>query len=314
MTRESVSTLARRDEPGDPLPLKLHGIFLDTTGGKVRAAMKWSTPQPKGGVIAAGGGRFVVLTAGLIALYSRTLELLNELRLSSEQQEHLWSFVPSPSGKSILVTYMYPERSLVTWIDVDSMKPLRTWAEDFWPVISDDELAFTREDYVPSQGTTHKVLIRTGDGPLRTFCRVRLGFEPDNGCNYPQFLSNDLLAFWAPHSLGLASAGGGNIERLATFREDDWLGRRLAPSADGKRFAVAVGAHKGGSALLDINYHVVLKRIMVFDIPSRRWIYTLNAKKQKNRTISGLAVSPDGSLMAIMCDGIVEVYRVAGAE
>ncbi|HEV2177250.1 MAG TPA: hypothetical protein VGW33_08625 [Terriglobia bacterium] len=74
--------------------------------------------------------------------------------------------------------------------------------------------------------------------------------------------------------------------------------------------ALAISIHKGGSEILDIDYHSVLKRIMVYDIPTREWIYTLAAKRQKIGSISGLALSPDGSQMAILTDGVVETYRL----
>jgi len=84
----------------------------------------------------------------------------------------------------------------------------------------------------------------------------------------------------------------------------------VLPSANGRRFALAIWAHKGGSELFDVSSHSVLRRIVVFDIPSRQWVYVLNGKRQKIKTIAGLALSADGSLMAILTDGVVKVYRL----
>jgi len=326
IAREGVTTLTRRDEPSEMLPLKLHGVFLDSSAGSVRATKTWPLTLPRGGIVAGGEGRFLVLTPAMIVLYSPELVPLRDLELSPDRQAHLWDFLPSPTGKSILVWYnectprcdpnpaigdepQKPDTSF-QWVDTGSLQPEATWTEGLLPLsVSDGEVVYVKEDYVRSHGTTHRVLIRTADGHSQTVCRVRLGFEPDNGCDYPQFLSNNLLAFWAPHRLGLAPTTRGETQRLAGFRQDDWLGLPL-PSSDGSRFAVAISAHKGGSALLDISPHSVLKRIMVFDVPSRQWVYTLDAKKQKIRTISGLALSPDGSLMAIMYGAIVELYRL----
>jgi WD40 repeat protein len=111
-----------------------------------------------------------------------------------------------------------------------------------------------------------------------------------------------------PHGFTLVSKTGGDALLKASFRDDDWLGRPLHPSVDGKRFAVTVWAHRGGSALLDISYHRVLKRIVVYDIPSRHPIYTFEAHKRQSKDVSGVALSPDGSLLAILTDGVVEVY------
>lgn len=121
-----------------------------------------------------------------------------------------------------------------------------------------------------------------------------------------------MLVLYGPHEINLVDTGGKKLftQHLA---DDDWITDwrvPFRPSASGNRFAVAIWAHKGGSDVLDISAHSVLKRIMVFDIATRRWIYTLSAKKQKIKTVSGLALSPDGSLMAILTNGVVEVYRL----
>lgn len=92
--------------------------------------------------------------------------------------------------------------------------------------------------------------------------------------------------------------------------DDEWLGRPLYPSAGGSRFAVTVWTHKGGNAPLDIGYRNVLKRIVVYDLTRRQAVFALEAKQQKMKNVSGVALSPDGSLMGILTDGIVQVYQL----
>jgi hypothetical protein len=308
ITREDVTTLARRDQPGEPLSLRLHGIFLDAGAGKVQASKEWSITRPRGGVVAAGDGRFIVLAPGLVALYSPSLELVKDFKLSSEQQSHLWDFHVSPTGKSMLVEYHYPEASF-QWIDAGSLQPQPAWRDLLTHVsIFDNGLAFERNPDITS-GVIHKVVIRPRDGPERAVCRVLIG-EVNSSCGDPEFLSNDVLALLMPHGFSLVPSTGGDAFLKATFPDDEWLGRPLHPSADGKRFAVTVWAHKGGNAFLDIDSHSVLKRILVYDIPSRQPLYSFDAKSQKVKNVSGIALSPDGSLMAILTEGVVEVYRL----
>jgi hypothetical protein len=132
----------------------------------------------------------------------------------------------------------------------------------------------------------------------------------DDSCGDPEFLSNELLALWSPHEFRVVPKTGGDALLKASFRDDEWLGSRLYPSADGKRFAVTVSAHKGGSALFDVDYHSVLKRIVVYDLPRGQAVYTLDAKQQMIKDVSGVALSPDGTLMAILADGVVEAYQL----
>ena len=311
ITRENITTLTHRDQPDDSRPLRLHGVFLDAQTGKISTIKEWSISRPGGGIIPVGHGEFAVLTPAMLALYSPNGDMLKQLRLSSKQEASLWDLYSSPSGASILAEYHYPEVSL-EWIDTASLEVKQTW-NDFLPgvSISDVELAFPKETYFESQKfTTHEVLIRGLIAPLRTFCKVRIGWEDDEGCGYPQFISNDLISLWGPHGLALFRRTGEPVSRIS-FPKDEWIGSILYPSADGNRIAVTVWTHKGGSEVFDVSWHSVLKRVIVYDIPSRQWTYVLDAKKQKLRDISGLALSPDGSLIGILADGVVEVYRIS---
>lgn len=311
ITREDVTTLARRNEPNATSPLRLHAIFLDADAGKVRHAKEWSITRPRGGVVAAGDGRFAVLTPAMIALYSPSLELVKDFRLSPGQQSHLWDFHVSSSGKSILAQYQYLGAKY-QWLDSDSLQPQDAlWSESL-PVLSisdDKEIASFRNTYVKAKGINIlEALIQPRNGAERTVCRALAGQA--GICGEPEFVSNDALALWKPHDLSVVPRTGGDTLFTASFRNDEWLGHTLHPSAGGKRFAVTVWEHKGGSAFLDIDYHSVLKRIVVYDLPSGQAVYTLDAKQQKIKDVSGVALSPDGSLLAILTDGVVEVYQL----
>jgi hypothetical protein len=306
ITREKVTTLARRNEQNEPLPLRLHGVFLNTEIGKVRNTKEWFITRPRGGIIAAGDGKFAVLTPAMIALYSSRLEPLKEFKLTSEQQSNLWDFRPSPSGKSIVAEYHNPA-AYFEWVDTNSLIPRPTSIPVVAFSISDDDVVIKRSTYVKSKGFLSEILIRAADGSWSPICRVLNG----GACGgEPHFLSNDVLAVVSPHDLNILPKTGGEALIKASFRQDEWLGRSLYPSADGKRFAVTVWAHKGGNTLLDIDYHSLLKRIVIYDLSRRQAVYTVDAKQEKIKDVSGVALSPDGSLMAILVDGTVQVYEL----
>lgn len=311
ITREDVTTLARRDNSGEGRPNRLHGIFLDAQTGKVQSRKEWSVPRPRGGIIPAGDGKFVVLTPAMVALYSPGFDLLKDFRLSPEQQSQLWDFHASPTGKSILVEYVHPEATY-QWLDSDTLQPQDASWSDSLPVLSisdDKEIASFGDRYVSSKNINiFEALIQPRNGAERTVSREVLANE--NGCGEPEFLSNDLFALWDPHGLSVLPKTGGDALLRATFRPDDWLGWRFHASANGKRFAVAVWAHKGGSALLDISSHNALKRIVVYDIPTRQAVYTVDARKLKIKELSGVALSPEGSLIAVLINGVVQVYKL----
>jgi hypothetical protein len=312
ITREDVKTLGRRDDSSDARPNRLHGIFLDAQTGKVQSRKEWSVPRPRGGIIPASNGKFVVLTPAMVALYSPGFDLLKDFKLSSEQQSLLWDLHASSTGKSILVEYHLPEATY-QWLDSDTFQPQDApWRDSLSAVsISDEkEIAASRDTYVSSKRSNiFEAFFRPRNGDERIVCRIVAG-EGDS-CGDPEFLSNDLLALWSPHGLSVLPKNGGDALLSASFRPDEWLGSRFYPSANGKRFAVAVWAHKGGSALFDISSHNVLKRIVVYDIPTRQAVYTLDARKLKIMDLSGLAISPDGSLMAVLINGVAQVYKLS---
>jgi hypothetical protein len=108
----------------------------------------------------------------------------------------------------------------------------------------------------------------------------------------------------------VAVVGRDSVPILTESFRDEWLGHPIFPSVDGKRFAVALLAYKGGSEILDIDPHVVLKRIVVYDVQNRQAVYTFDAKIQKIKDVAGVALSPDGSQLAILSDGVLEVFRL----
>lgn len=310
LTREAVTTLRQRDRSTEGLPLRLHAVFFDATAGKVRAVREWSASEPRGGIVTTRGGRFVVVAPGRMLLYSPNLELLREFKLPTDQNPpfDLAGVYSSASGGSILLQYNERGTYHFQWIDPDALQPVRSWAELLaWITVADNQLVFSKEAYTKSTGFVTEVLIRGVDGPSRTVCRSQNGQGDCDGS--PQFVSNEILALLMPHGVTLIRTDGARVFRTG-FNQDDWTGREVLPSANGRRFALAIWAHKGGSELFDVSSHSVLRRIVVFDIPSRQWVYVLNGKRQKIKTIAGLALSADGSLMAILTDGVVKVYRL----
>jgi len=220
ITREGVTSLASRDQPTDGRPNQLHAIFLDGSTGTIRNRKEWSVPRPRGGIIAVGEGRFAVLTPAMIGLYSKSLKLLNEYKLTVEQQSHLWDFYASPTGKTILAQYHYPASSF-QWIDSDSLQPQGNWKGSVPGVsISDTDVAFSRSPYIKSMGFVDEVLVSSREGSERTVCRSLVGHG--DACGIPEFVSNDVLALWMPHSLRLVPKMGGDALLDARFRDDDW--------------------------------------------------------------------------------------------
>jgi hypothetical protein len=92
-------------------------------------------------------------------------------------------------------------------------------------------------------------------------------------------------------------------------------------AAAGRRFAFLIYRVEGEVDFADYHLrdaHATLRFIMVYDVASRHWDFSLEASKKKNRMqlpwgpfqAVKYALSPDGSLLGILDDGLVEVYRL----
>lgn len=328
VTREAPTGLPRRDSPSENLPYRLHGLFIDAKSGGLRATREWPTASERAGVIPVTRGNFLVLTPDKLILYSPEFQPLNELNilLSSRAHEEWWHINRSPNGKYLLVSYAEDSRYYgFQWIRLDDLKVLHSWKEDskenLWKgkedlnvlggdhgPIYDDEMVIPFRDFF---------LMRKLDGPWRL---VRFARPVPLGWGFG-FLNDQVLVSarqgsewgdWKGSVALLRRDGEVMFERQLSDRE---LFTRLAPSDGGRRFAVATEEANGGSRVLDIAAHTPLKRIIVYDLPSHQWVDTLDARKQGIKKISGLALSPDGSLLGLIDqDGILELYRVSDAS
>lgn len=107
-------------------------------------------------------------------------------------------------------------------------------------------------------------------------------YSPDDGS--PQFLSRDLVLISRGSEVALASTKG-------DFLMEDYLdaGRERADppvvSADGNGFAVPLLRQKGIAAFDMAS--VVADEVSVYDVPSRRWVYLLDARKEHIKWIAG---------------------------
>lgn len=309
LTPATVSGLSRRDQANSLFPFRLHVIALESATGQVRATKEWPVPYSRAAVAPVRAGKFILLTPEGMSLYSAALQKLKDLPLpfAHHSNVHVWAVYFSPSGTSLLFEYSDPEGFHCQWIKAEGLEVVRSWTEKpGWGFsISDNEIAVDRV-VEKSRGSLSEVLIRNLDGPWRVFCGAR------RECGSPQFVSSDKLVLYRTHELKLMRTDG-EVLLSEQFRYgDEWIqySRPPLPSADGLRFAVHLARPRGGSALLDIPARFELNRIVVYDTGRGNHVFILDGKKAKIKKVSGLALSPDGSLMAVLAHGVVRVYSL----
>lgn len=221
------------------------------------------------------------------------------------------------------------------WIDLENLQSIQNWSAKNWPYdgssieISDEGMAL---DWTFVKGENRGVssiatIGRLPNGPWRL---IDSPLDSHNSL-LGRFVNNETILnmryiggqdknvqVW----MGLVNTSGGLLFQETFLKgEVPFRGALLwgeAPqrgvviSAGGQRFVLALAKIKGANTTLDIGGHLSLDRIVVYDIPSRQRVYTLDAKTQKIKSISGMALSPDGSLLGLINqDGVLEAYRVS---
>jgi hypothetical protein len=324
VTRQGPSGLPRRDAPDEYLPYRLHALLFGTEHGDLRGSREWPSASQDSGILPATDDNFVVLTPDQLILYSTDLQGINDLRpmLSAKAHEGWWEFVQSPNRKYLLVSYALDYRQYrFEWIGLDDLKVLKSWGEDgrenLWRGKEDlnvlgGHLGSIYDDEIVLGFSKDFFLTRKLDGPWHL---IRYSRSLQTGGSL-RFLADRLLISANPSQV---KGARGTITLIRTDGEilfqqefsDREQFRWLASSADGNRIAVAIDRGKGGSIALDIAPHYMLDRVMVYDVPSRQWLYTLEGEGTGMRRVKGLALSADGSLLGLIDDReVLQVYRL----
>lgn len=293
--RCSSETLGRRAASSVALPLGLEALFIGAADGRLRESREWPTSSWMSRTTPAPGGRIAAVFPDRVLLYTAALAPAGRIDLNAvdaRRSGHV-VFLVSPRPGFLVAYYGAPRgRREVILLDLGAERIVQSHSED-------RSVVFGGETNVSDSGS--QALPQSRDHQIYGF-----------------FVGDDSIFFWRPVlqdsvRVGLVSLGG-----LILFRET-WY-RRIpteprVPASNGRRFAIAVNKLTGGSVLLDIGAHASLWRVLVFDIAARRWIYALDCKKGRIKSISGLALSPDGTLLALIDqDGILEVFRLPPAD
>jgi hypothetical protein len=334
VSRVETIGLSVRGQPDASLPFRVCALFIDAATGKVNTRGEWPTASAESCVLRSTGGRFVVFTPDKLFLYSPSLQLLKELDLPlrSEATWETWSLFSSPRGRYLLVKYDAEANARLPWkrpqlrfppgghgciedlsiadaeegedlYDTEQLSALGKWTRKLAGCTS-----------LPDSISDDGLLVLGGkigrfDQPWRPFSWL----EPSLG----RFINDQALIQLRrkpPKLLGfdLHDTHGQLLLREDFHDSGDIIwGGRFCRSSGGQRLAFAFDKGKGGIEILDIAPHYSLSRIVVFDIPSRQWVYKLDGKQQRITKISGLALSSDGKQLAIIDqNGVLKAYRL----
>jgi len=294
ITREGEPKLSTQETMNANTALRLRLVLFDAENGHIVNTTAWPTETRFAAIRTVYGGRFVTQRGTELTLYSLQLRELKRLDLPSAGSDE-WYAYPSPSGKSLLfITTNLRTHSSVPWIwvDTDSLAVVRSWKEvqSGWVGISDRHIAMTK--CVWFFDCQPEVEARSINGDWKAIASADRHNMP-----HPQFVDDDTV-FLLGRPTELVRMDGQIIVTEGVPLEGCWWGGVVVSST--QRVAVPSCKLKGAMPALDLGGHDVLKKLVLYDAPFRGPSYVLDLKGPKINDLTTLAISPDGSRIAIL--------------
>ncbi len=300
-------------------PAHLHALVLDASTGQKLGVQAWPTPSKAVRFLVARDGKFLTCTGNILRLFSSSLELVREQNLADRQgcrspREYGWGI--SPSRRSLLFDrFLGPGQGWeYTLLDAETFSVIANWTEkQFILRISDHwRFAYCRPEA--------RACIRRIDEPWQTFNPSVADNRTDDWLHSARFVDdwlhsarfvNDETLVMGRKRMWVITIGGTPLFQVE-LPKDRSFGNAVA-SSGGQRFAVLEN-RKRGSEALDM-YSYSNDRAVVYSIPDRRAIYSVKVKGDSpwlpwKEHFNQLALSPDGTLLAVITDATLRVYRL----
>jgi hypothetical protein len=267
-------------------PNEVRGIVMDAKNGSVLREEHWiSGSWPF--LFATSTGKYAVVTQAGMAVYSHGLQ--NVLATGSHVADKA-----SPDGRFLSATETIPGHGTTIFIDADTLKPNGAEFRDVYVwSIADNRIASS-------------ALRNTNGIMLVTDVRKQLAeYETDCKDVRPNFISSDLLAVLGCQRVDVVSLARGKV--FSSTVEGDEIFFATA-SRDGSRFAIIQIFVKAGDPP-----RLSKERVTVFDVVQRQPVFVTDISDLRGSNLgesSGVALSPNGSSLAINSAGVVRLFAL----
>jgi hypothetical protein len=304
-----TSSDLRKPLPTDPFRLVV--VFFNSEKGELIKKLDWPLPSTAESVsepffFPATRGRFVVGIGNTLSLYSPDFKMLAQHTADAEIEG-----IASPSGETILLEG--PREVGGQWaeqldlIETEGLKVLKSWKS------SPQQNQILWGDEIASM-TPQSISIRTPDTEAKPFLQGR-----EWACGYWSFINREMLAIQCDRDgvekLFVVSTEGKILHQFDLGLEQG--DGPVVPSRNGKRFAMPT--RHWGSGGKDPQKLIA----RVFGIDADQPILTVGVTPHYSSSANfdtpkgdtrfgwgGLALSPDGELLAVKSGPIVQMYQL----
>lgn len=298
-----------------PTPAHLHVLLLDAVTGQKRGSQDFPVPSSPIRFFGTRDGKFLTCTGNVLRLFSSDFSPLLE-KHDLHDQGCTASFSReigvSPSRQTLLLSYPSGKDRGTALLRIETFSVVADWTDQSTVRdISDHWL-------VGHCGETREVCIREIDHPWQPFRLSDLGERWDTPLQL-RFVDDETLAVTVANKMTVVTVGGNPVFRSELAKNEvfgELTSESLVTSTDSRRFAVMENRLRGWqSAFLDM-YHIRANdRIVVYSIPDRRAVYAVKVRGTSPWTPwhdrrNQFALSQDGTLLAVVCDDVLRVYRL----
>jgi hypothetical protein len=301
-----TSQLSSRPSPDSSSPFRLHISVINSASGKITSDKEWGTRVRDTTVLVTSGG-VIIRTGELLRLYSKDFSEPRRIPISQVPDEG-WEIRISPTRKTVLLNHYHISRqdglsvSHFEVLDGDTLKSKLSWAQSPGIInnyaITDGAIAAARYE------NGHGTVIATGFGsavwkPL---------FEVPQGACKPGrsaiFLTGSLL-MCAFRDVVISSTNG-EVLMTDPIGKNEGQSAKIEMAQNGSHAAVLLESLRD---TWDTGGHIVSLHAAVYELTRRKRVMTVAASPPPKQDCD-LAISPDGSKLAILSDRTLSVYRV----
>jgi hypothetical protein len=302
VTKADVSQLSSRTDVKAGTAFRLRAVFADVSSQKIVSTKDWPARAFPTWLMPTAGGRFIIRTGDCLQIYSADFALLKERTLGTGGTSfESWHLKASPSGRVLWLDHE-DGKSHLEVVDAESLEPVSRWEQDMlggWFSVSDNNIT-TRPARRPGQ-----ILIRSISSPWHVLYDSGSG----SAVGEPSLVSDNAIMAGTADEVLLLSTGGEIVMRDAVPKKEHL--EQIVASRDGKLAAATLVRIKGGG-LFDTAMHQSGATVVTYDLERRRAISTI-AINTRSSSPYHVALSSDGSLVAVMSGSIVTVYPTKGS-
>jgi hypothetical protein len=304
--RDADSLIARQEHAN---PVRLHIYVLDADSGKPLLSREWGTSRRNSSVAVVEGG-ILVRTGSIVRLLTRDFAETKEIMFrdvvrANNFQWDLLQLSVSPTGKRVMVNSIDQgaNESRLEIFAGEDLSPRSSWIQT--PAlyhlysISDSEIV------AADRNQSQLKRARFGSAEWQEY-----GEKTKEGClNLPTFVTADLLLVQACERFLLLDHEG-HSQLSYSLHGTGSLAHKIAFSSDGRHLVFSYSDLKiKKHTFSEPSVQVIARHVAVYDLRLNSVVLTLDIDPLPE-VVYDFDVSPDGSKLAILCDGKVSVYRL----